>query len=577
MKNRKELACIFSISFFLLIPFADFAQGIEIQSGGVIAISGNASIEINNGNLVNNGTYTKGTETVTFSGTVTDTISGSSNTAFNNLAVTNTGGTNLLTGTAVTVTNLTTTGGILVVNSDATTSGSLIVTGTASGNVTTESYLSETGKWHVVSSPVSAQNIWSFATLAGNSIVHKDNGSGSEKYAVTDYLEASNTWDSNYPIADTEGSFAAGSGYSVLRSAPGVVSYTGTINTSDVSKPLTRTLYGWNALGNPYTSAINATAAADVTNNLITANTDNFDPSFAALYLWDAANDQYVIINNSGDLPTGTLAQDYIQAGQGFFVRAKDNTGLTFSITEAMQTHQTTVPLKSGETAWPTIQLAVESSSKRSSTLLAFNDRMTNGLDITYDAGMFKSDKNFALYSRLVDDNGVDFAIQALPQDYENLVIQLGIDVPAGTEITFAAETMNLPADAVVWLEDRSTATFTRLDETDASYSTMISESTTGVGNFFIHTKYSVTAADVTETANAYRVLVNHNQGYLRILTSETNPGQARVYDVAGRLMGALELQANGENKLYLNSRPGVYLVQVSGGKAPFTEKVVWN
>lgn len=574
MKNRKELACIFSISFFLLIPFADFAQGIEIQSGGVIAISGNASIEINNGNFVNNGTYTKGTETVTFSGTVADTISGSSNTAFNNLAVTNTGGTNLLTGTAVTATNLTTTGGIFVVKSDATTSGSLIVTGTASGNVTTESYLSETGKWHVVASPVSVQNIWSFATLAGNSIVHKDNGSGSEKYAVTDYLEASNTWDSNYPIADTEGSFAAGSGYSVLRSAPGVVSYTGTINTSDVSKPLTRTLYGWNALGNPYTSAINATETAHTTNNLITANTGNFDPSFAALYLWDAATNTYVTINNTG---TGSLVQNYIQAGQGFFVRAKDNTGLTFSITEAMQTHQTSTPLKSGETAWPSIHLAVNSNEKHSSTLLAFNDQMTTGLDVTYDAGMFKSDKNFALYMRLVDDNGIDFAIQALPQDYENLIIPLGIDVPAGTEITFAAETMNLPAYSAVWLEDRSAGTFTRLDETDASYSTMISESTTGVGNFFIHTKYSVTAASDMGLAKAYRVLVNHNQGYIRVLTSATNPGQARVYDVAGRLMGALELQTNGENKLYLNSRPGVYLVQVNGGKAPFTKKVVWN
>jgi hypothetical protein len=58
------------------------------------------------------------------------------------------------------------------------------------------------------------------------------------------------------------------------------------------------------------------------------------------LYVWDAATNTYVTINNAG---TGSLVQNYIQAGQGFFVRAKDNTGLNFSITEAMQTHQTSV------------------------------------------------------------------------------------------------------------------------------------------------------------------------------------------------------------------------------------------
>jgi hypothetical protein len=178
-------------------------------------------------------------------------------------------------GTSASCNNITVdaTGSLTIQSSSATNAGSLIVAGTATGNVTFESYLAETGKWHVVAAPVAAQNIWDFATLAGNSIA-----ANAGKRAVTEYVEGTNTWDTSYPTSDTEGSFSAGSGYTVLRSAAGLVAYTGTLNTSDVSKPLTRSLYGWNALGNPYTSAINATVSAHATNNLITANTDKFDP-----------------------------------------------------------------------------------------------------------------------------------------------------------------------------------------------------------------------------------------------------------------------------------------------------------
>jgi hypothetical protein len=456
------------------------------------------------------------------------------------------------------------TGSLTIQSSSATNAGSLIVAGTATGNLTFQSYLSETGKWHVVAAPVASQNIWSFATLAGNSIA-----ANAGKRAVTEYNEGTNTWDTNYPTSDTEGSFGAGSGYTVLRSAAGLVAYTGTLNTSDVSKPLTRTLYGWNALGNPYTSAINATVSAHATNNLITANTGNFDPSFAALYLWDAATNTYVTINNTG---TGSLVQNYIQAGQGFFVRAKDNTGLNFSITEAMQTHQTSIPLKSGETAWPTIQLAVRAKAKQSSTVVAFNNQMTNGLDITYDAGMFKADKNFALYSRLVDDNGVDFAIQALPENYNKLVVPLGIDVPADTEITFTAETMNLPADAAVYLEDRAAKTITQLDLTGAGYTVTITDKTKGTGNFFLHTSSATTA--VNELENNLKVYTRDRAIYISGNLETTDV--VAVYSIVGKLHYKKTAEKTGLLRIDSSKMPaGIYLVNISRNNTNSTQKVI--
>ncbi|MGE0021699.1 MAG: T9SS type A sorting domain-containing protein [Draconibacterium sp.] len=488
---------------------------------------------------------------------------------FENLIITNDASLILSAATCLTVNGDITvnSGGSFTLNSGASSTASLIVSGSATGNVTAGSYLAEMGKWHVVAAPVAAQNIWSFATLAGNSIAEN-----ASKRAVTEYVEGTNTWDTNYPTGDTEESFSAGSGYSVLRSSPGVVAYTGTLNTSDVTKPLTRSLYGWNALGNPYPSAINATVTAHETNNLITANTTVFDPNFAALYLWDAANDQYVIINNSGDSPIGTLAQDYIQAGQGFFVRAKDNNNLNFSITEAMQTHQTSTPLKSGETAWPTIQLAASGNGKLSKTVVTFNQNMTTGLDITYDAGMFKADKNFALYSRLIDDNGVDFAIQSLPESYDKLVVPLGIDVPPGTEITFSAETMKLPADAAIYLEDRAAKTITQLDVTGAEYKVTVTEGTKGTGNFFVHTSAATTA--VNELANKLQVYTRDRAIY--ISGNLNSDDVIAVYGVDGKLHYRKYAEKTGLLRIDAAKMPaGVYLISIQQNTGRITRKVV--
>jgi len=68
MKNRKRLIFILCLPVLQLFPYLSFGQGIEIQTGASITNTGAATIEINNGGFINNGTYTKGGETVTFSG-----------------------------------------------------------------------------------------------------------------------------------------------------------------------------------------------------------------------------------------------------------------------------------------------------------------------------------------------------------------------------------------------------------------------------------------------------------------------------------------------------------------------------
>ena len=88
------------------------------------------------GNWTNNGTYTAGTETITFNGTSAQTIGGSSATTFNNLTLNNSSGVTLNTNATVNGTlaltsgDLTTGSNTLTMGSSATSSGSGDVIGT---------------------------------------------------------------------------------------------------------------------------------------------------------------------------------------------------------------------------------------------------------------------------------------------------------------------------------------------------------------------------------------------------------------------------------------------------------------
>ncbi len=173
---------------FLLLSIVDvsftlFAQGINIQAGASISCTGNASIQIDNGSFVNNGSYTKGTETITFTGSLVErNLSGSTNTQFHNLVISNSAGISSQIG-LITLNNLTintgsnftiepvkqvTVGGGLTNNAG---NGGLVIKSSSSGTAsiiassanvpaTVERYIENNSSWHFLSSPVLNQQIW---------------------------------------------------------------------------------------------------------------------------------------------------------------------------------------------------------------------------------------------------------------------------------------------------------------------------------------------------------------------------------------------------------------------------------
>ncbi len=458
----------------------------------------------------------------------------------------------------------------LYILSDASNSGSLIADGTINGAVTYKRYL--TGdRWHLVSSPVTGQSISGFLTNSENSIA-----ANATEYAMMDYNTATDGWNS-YFTAATAGGFTSGGGYSLRRSSDGVVSFTGAAPVLNVQVAVSAEGNGWNLAGNPYPSVINATQSAHATDNFLTVNANSLDPSYAALYLWDeqagysGSQNHYAIINNAG---SGSLNQNFIQAGQGVFIKVKAGAS-TVDFTTAMRVHQATTPLKSEEAPWASVKLIARSGENQSSTLLYLREGMTQGLDIGYDAGMLKSNPDFAFYSNLCEDNGVDFAIQCLPiVDTGKLVIPLGIDALPGTEVAFSAENNGLPNGFKVVLEDKVTGSSTPLVEKESYYSATLNID--NKGRFYLHVGKNNLAA-IQHPLRNVSIITRPAFGEVCISGQVKYGSVARIFDLTGRLVATSELVHTGENNInFRNQLNGIYIICIDNGFYPIREKFIW-
>lgn len=474
------------------------------------------------------------------------------------------------------------TGASLTIQSSASGTGSLLVGGTCSGTVTAERYMTG-NKWHLVSPMAEGENINSFFQTIENTIP-SNIIEGTEYWAMMDYNEAGNAWNSYFTMV-TEGNLSAGKGYSVRRSEDGKVSFHGTLMLGPKTVALTKVgTEGWNCVGNPYTTAINMNTTAHATDNFITVNSDNLDASYACVYVWDedatyTGQSCYKVISNAGFSTSKTLLdQNDVAPGQGFFVKAK--TGIsTISFTPAMQSHQVSTSLRSSttSTSWPGITLKAASAKASSSAIIAFNGNMTDGLDPTYDAGLLRGTNGLSLSTRLVEDNGVDFAVQCLPENYDNLLIPVGVDCKVESEITFSAETVDLPVACKVILEDRTNNTFTSLAD-GATYKTIVAAGSTSVGRFYIRTDDNFITGTAGQTSALHNLNAYASRTSIIIEGGVSDGAIATLYNVQGVRMLVQRMQKGTQNEISCpDLMNGIYLLKIQQDGESVTKKLIKN
>jgi len=465
----------------------------------------------------------------------------------------------------------------LVLKSNDTSTGSFIHSDlfTGTGTVKVERFLSNTANWHLYSSPMKDQSLHEFlkynpeipdlynTTVTPNMII----GVGMRSYnTVTDLWNPYLVYPSS---STTAGSAGGGKGFSIRTFIDGQATHfvdaTGFPNPNTVNVTLTRsaatTDNGWNCIGNPFTSALNI---RNISNDgfLNAANSSVLEPGYVAVYVWDTNNittskktPEYIVINNATSISS-------VQTAQGFFVRSVVGGG-NVSFTKTMQKPSAVLTFKDADIDWPSLKIIASNQTVSSSTEIKFVTNTTKGLDPGYDAGMLKANPDFSLYSRLVEDDGIDFTLQCLPdQDFDQYEIPIGIDFKLGGEITFTAESVNLTSGCQALLEDRVTHRFTRLDLKDAKYSTNVTPGTKGTGRFYLHTS-DVISSNPKPVEQSFKVYTIGKTVYVKGAVS--TDAQFALYSVNGKLLANFKAESQVENRLDASGLPsGVYVLLVS-------------
>ena len=449
----------------------------------------------------------------------------------------------------------------LIVASDLSGTGSLI-TGSSSGagSAKVQRYMT-TDRWHIVSSPVSGQKIDDF--LSSNTNVATDEVGAR---GMMDYNPEVNDWNNYFVVGQTEGSnMATGKGFSLRTNANSAVNFEGKLQAGNQSSNNLMPAH-WNCVGNPYTSAIGINKlSSSSTASFLTTNASNLDPSYGAIYIWDQPDENngtwgiYTIISNTPGF--GSDAAFDVQQGQAFMV--KMNAAATSVVyTQAMQLHNPGLVLKSSNNVWPSIKLEASVNGQTSSTLIAFNDRMTKGLDITYDAGLLRGSADLVIYSRLVEDNGIPFAIQALPaNEFSTMIIPLGVESKTGGEVVFSSKFINLPNDCQVILEDKQNHMFKDLSTGD--YQTEIEANSSSTDRFQLHTSSLSTGLKgiLADNLSAYAV----RNIEIRIKGQVSNQAVATLYDVQGRVILVKTLEEGSLNVVHTpNIKTAIYMLSVN-------------
>ncbi|MCK9218722.1 MAG: hypothetical protein M0P47_01560 [Bacteroidales bacterium] len=466
----------------------------------------------------------------------------------------------------------------LTLNSDATGTGSLIVNGTVSGNITTQRYIPDGTYWHYVSAPVHGQTI-DDSWMSANDI-----DKPSIAYQFFRFDEPLNYWiiygSTGSPAAFGDGSFSDARGYILKRSSAGVVSFTGTVLPGPVEYMATlnsETGGGYNLVGNPFPSSIGITAAATSTENFLDINDAVLDPNYKALFIWDEQTgysnkrDDYKIISN-GELSGYTrIGQNYIQPGQAFMIKSASTDILRF--TNGMRQHASEPYHKIGK-SWSIFELGINGNNLGNTTMIGFHEGMTKGLDPSYDVGKLKGNPDIALYTRLIEDNGIDFAIQCLPPFMESYSIAIGIETTIPGEYVLESLNLSLPDSVGVYLEDLETKQIINF-RTNSKYPFVISQAGVIDNRFLLH--FIRVALGVQEKEQKIihfyfwenKITIKMPEGN----NSQIN-GQLRVLDISGKILINKSIEIFGKLSIPLYLPMGYYLVQIVTPGYSLNEKI---
>ena len=455
---------------------------------------------------------------------------------------------------ALTIDENSTNEGTFTINSTLANSGSLIVKGTATGNINYNRAVSD--RWYSISSPVlneTYDNSW----VSTNSILASINFPTLR--AIAPYNNDSGNWE--YLVAGNTGNFTKAKGFTIKRNATGNLNFIGEYPENAVDIVIDKgDENGYNLIGNPFPSHLALNTNADLTNNFLTLNTTVLEEP--TVYIWNGT--QYQPYNQ-------TSLDAYLTPGQGFFVISKAAGG-TVNFTEILQNHQTATLKKKKQTR-PEIRLLCKNGKVEKFTDILYIDATTKDFDSGYDSSLFTGvSSNFEIYTQLISgDENKKLAIQSIPKEF-SIVIPVGIIAAKNTTIEISTISKNLDANLKVYLEDKKMGTFTLLDNSESEYSFTTDKALNGTGRFYLHTS--------SETLNTLDVVfkdvllyVANKKVYVKNLPS-TN-GFITIYNLQGKAILKRNLHKKEDEIDVKNLSTGIYMVAIHQNNKVFKKKII--
>jgi endonuclease I len=458
--------------------------------------------------------------------------------------------------------------GVLSLESDASSSAVLFVKGTTSGAVTYKRGGLIANEWSLVSPPVSGQKIISFAENVENDLRTK-NAFSPITYAIGSYDDSKATGDKwqyyNKITSEEEEEFSEGIGYSMSRNTDGTVSFTGALNINNISKNFITDQ--WVVVGNPYTTYLAANKNGN--SSFLDDNFDALNDNFKGLYVWDNSQEKYTAVSEV-DADKRSFAP-----GQGFFVKLKNGqTNIIFNQDKRQLKNGGTKEFSKNVNLAPEIIVHVSNQSLTVKTNIKYAARVTKGLDPGFDIGNYNG-ASFDAFTHLVEDStNVNYTIQSLPNiDLENMIIPLGLKAVAGSELVFAAESIDLP-NVNIMIEDRALNVFKELNES-LTYLATINTDTNGVGRFYIHAKQAALNVAEDQVLNGVNIYLKENTN---LIISGLKGGLTKVkmYSLLGKQVFKNAFVGSGVKDVSIPSLvKGVYFLKLQTKEGNLTKKII--
>jgi PQQ-dependent dehydrogenase (s-GDH family) len=346
-----------------------------------------------------------------------------------------------------------------------------------------------------------------------------------------EYLSTGSTTATAYQAIAPTTNFAQGKGYMIRvdntwsPSIPAI--FNGEFNGVPFNGNVSQVLgIGYNLLGNPYPSPLNARVFLANNSNI---NTLYYWTHTAAAVAGSYLANNYAAFTNLGGVASaagGAIPLDYIQVGQGFFVNTASGGTATFNNTQRAFGSASPQFFKVNSTEekhriWLNLN---DASNNYNQILLGYTDSASNSIDAS--DGLVLNDSQSLLYNQI---NNQKYVIQGRELPFTDTdVVPLGLKInQSGTYSISFEKADGLFESQNIYLKDNYTNTIHDIKQSPYSFTSQVGDFK---DRFEIVYKNDVLAIEEEST-----VLVFSDSNEMVIKSSNENIKEIVFFDVLGR------------------------------------------